>query len=210
MNPLKLITAALLMAATFPAVALTFYSPCTDLQNSYEHYSDVFPNAVNKWQTGICPHSQEDADDPNVPLALKLTISHRDNELFSFLSFQTYRGGIEIRSSKGGYLQTEWTSEPQPWNPEWPYPGERIDPTYNFTGGYWTDLAWLEFNYQGILGVHDHDQHQFANFQFGPATSNEVPEPGTLGSLLIGVAGIYGFVRHRQWQRKQPNRPTMM
>ena len=222
-----LLAAAILLALSAPAQAgLSFFTTCTDSQGwNATTQSSHWPGSVQVPSdlciTGLCPTKDESYD----PERHKQIIFIRDNEnaRFNFESFQTYSGGLIVSSNRGGYFTTDYTQEPNLNNDPWWEldPFARQDPTYNMNGEGWEDLSWVHIDY-GQYGPGDYEQFHLANFAFRmlpycnlpyPACSPppaQVPEPGTLGSLLVGVAGLYVFRRHRQWQRKQPNRPTMM
>ena len=207
MNPLKLAAAALLIAATFPAVAvpttdltgLKFTQTCHELRPDEAGGWSGNQQPVNIFITNICPHHDPE-EMANGPHEFKTMITRFDNKPFSLLRIDTFDYGTEINSSKGGhrvFMDGALVS-----------PEDFVGSRYDFSGSDWTNVQWIELDYHQN-GSYDHIWYVYGNMTFD-STSNEVPEPGTLGSLLIGAAGLYGFKRHRQWQRKQPNRPTMM
>jgi hypothetical protein len=87
-------------------------------------------------------------------------------ESFVFVSIVTAEGGLEVRSSKGGFFSTG-------------FPGSDLT-QYNFSGAAWTDVDWLEFTAlsSGIP----------VGFDNLALSGNAIPEPNALALALLGCS----------------------
>lgn len=85
---------------------------------------------------------------------------------FVFMSIVPDEGGLEVRSSKGGFFSTG-------------FPGGNLT-QYNFSGAEWMDVEWLEFN-----ALSSGFPVGFDNLVL---TSNAIPEPNGLHLALLACA----------------------
>ena len=232
MSTFKLIAATLLVAATFPVAAspvlLDFQDTPLELLNGSSNFNygglrfspscrihHGHDNQGKIWLQSDHDNSNCDVYDPvtneyldGLPNSNFLGFNRedfyvdREGKTFSLLALAGvgYNGTMfTVQSSKGGSFTGE-----VPWREDGLLPYE----SFSLTGSEWTDITWFTLsNFTGYGGWQPHQGWDDISYNYRP---NPVPEPGTLGSLLVGVAGLYVFRRHRQWQRKQPNRPTMM
>lgn len=97
-------------------------------------------------------------------------------ESFVFVSIASDEGGLEVRSSKGGFFTTG-------------YPGANLT-QHNFSGAEWTDVDWLEFT-----ALSSGFPVGFDNLSL---SGNAVPEPDALALALVAcAAGALSWRRER-------------
>lgn len=87
-------------------------------------------------------------------------------ESFVFVSIASDAGGLEVRSSKGGFFTTG-------------YPDGNLT-QHNFSGAEWSDVAWLEFT-----ALSSGFPVGFDNLAL---SGNAIPEPDALALALLACA----------------------
>ena len=109
----------------------------------------------------------------SAPKTPTLFVQHESGALFTieslvFAAISTDAGGLQVRSSKGGFYQTSGI--------------DGMFTARSFSGSQWSDIEWLEFT-SFAPGVP-------LGFDNLVLSSTAIPEPGSIGLVLAAALGL--------------------